>query len=201
MKTLREGLSGHDSPLLEGGEMKAPWPTLEFRPLPDDFSGAFRRFAQGKWILDDGEYDLAFIGTSSCGAPICLYVALPYQRNIVLSWLTTHWASKVKEHSLNGNAWHYALRPRETEWGGDWGRANSENSRAGDAGMNKLSGEVGCCSGQHVEMNPGDLHFLQGLVREQRSKRVFLFEPTLACYECGISAFPTSMLSESKGRG
>src|SRR5690606_33850230 len=108
-------------------------PVYEFRPLPDAFPTNFCRgkevfrYADGQWLPDDGEYDIAFVS-----GPFCLMVELPYQRNIIWSWLTGHWQANEPRHP-HGNPWHYMLREGETEWGGNWGRDNHPNRRAGDA--------------------------------------------------------------------
>jgi hypothetical protein len=159
-------------------------PVYEFRPLPEVFNAA-RRFANGQWIPDDGEYDIAFIGFSP--APVCLYVHHSYQKNIVASWLTTHWTVFQPNHP-RGNPWHYALREGETAWGGDWGSRQHENHKAGDAGMNKLAAEAGCANGWHVELDKAhDKHIAAGLVRDRETKEIFTFPKRLVCMYCGVA--------------
>ena len=161
-------------------------PVYEFRPLPEVFKPVFgevRRFAEGLWIPDDGEYDIAFIGHSP--APVSLYVEHSYQKNIVGSWTTGHWGAFVKEHP-RGNAWHHALRDGETEWGGNWGSERHENHRAGRSGMDRLCSEVRCANGRHVELkNPKDPHIVAGLVRNRETKELFTFPQRLVCMYCG----------------
>jgi hypothetical protein len=160
-------------------------PVYEFRPLPDVFKtvwGEVRRYADGKWIPDDGEYDIAFIGREP--APICLHVEHSYQRSIIAGWCTGHWGAFEKAHP-RGNAWHYALRDGETEWGGDWGRERNLNYQAGRSGMNKMSSEYGCSNGRHVELNkPDDPHISAGLVRDRETKEIFVFPSQLICMYC-----------------
>lgn len=162
-------------------------PVYEFRPLPGMFNtawGPVRRYADGQWLPDDGEYDIAFIGLSP--APICLYVEHSHQKNIVASWTTGHWSGFEKAHP-RGNAWHYALRDGETEWGGDWGRERHENYRAGRAGMDKICGEQRCANGRHIELNmPNDPHIVAGLVRDRETKELFTFLQRLMCMYCGV---------------
>lgn len=161
-------------------------PVYEFRPLPDIFKTAWspvRRYADGKWLEDDGEYDIAFIGRTP--APVCLYVDYSYQKNILAGWTSGHWSAFEKGHP-RGNAWHYALRDGETEWGGDWGRERHENSRAGRSGMDKMCSEHRCSNGWHVELsNPDDRHILAGLVRDRETKELFTFPSRLVCMYCG----------------
>jgi hypothetical protein len=161
-------------------------PVYEFRPLPDVFKtawGEVRRYADGQWIPDDGEYDIAFIGFEP--APVCLYVEHSNQKNIVAAWTTGHWSAFEKNHP-RGNAWHYALREGETVWGGTWGREQQENYRAGQSGMSKLCSEVRCANGRHVELNkPDDPHIAEGLVRDRETKALFTFPSRLVCMYCG----------------
>lgn len=159
----------------------------EFRPLPWNFRGEFRRYAGGEWIADDGEYDIAFIGRGAWhGAPICLYFEPAYQRNIIAGWLTGHWTSSVRAHP-SGNPWHYALRDGTSEWGGDWGRGQHENRRAGDKGMSKMSGETGFSNGRLIEptrpSNSG--HIAAGLVRNRETKAVLVYPTSPVCMYCG----------------
>lgn len=159
-------------------------PTYEFRPLPDSFRPGYgiRRYADGQWVDDDGEYDIAFIADG-----VCLYFQPGYQRNIICSWLTTHWSGGVADHP-RANPWHYALRAGETEWGGPWGRDSHPNERAGSAGMAKLCSECGCASGHHVEFHADDPIIAAGLLRERDTKKVFDWPRGMICMYCGIDA-------------
>jgi len=56
----------------------AEFPVYEFRPHPD-WSGPFLRYAEGAWIADDGEHDLAFAAPDNFMA---YGVDLPYYENI-----------------------------------------------------------------------------------------------------------------------
>lgn len=116
--------------------MELLWPVTEFRYLPKDFTRDIRRYANGEWIPDDGEYDLAFIGFNN-GFPMCLYVSHPYQKNIVYSWTTGHWSEKQPLHK-SLNAWHYELRPGTNKCGGAWNRDRHPNELACRSGVNKL---------------------------------------------------------------
>lgn len=164
------------------------WPVYEFRPLPGFFRGAFRRYADGAWIEDDGEYDLAFIGMANSEAgwtySCCLYFDPPYQKNIVCSWRGGPGNVGQVLHP-DQNPWHYALRRNAKRWGGDWGRDAHPNRRAGSIGMSKMSSENGCSSGRHVEMRAGDPHIAAGLLRERDSKLVFTWPKSMTCMYCG----------------
>lgn len=157
-------------------------PVYEFRPLEGVLRGAVRRYADGEWIEDDGEYDLAFI--ASVGAPICLFVSLPYERNIEWSWLTAHWTVPQPLHP-RGDPWHYSLREGETKWGGDWGSRQHPNALAGDSGMRALSSQHGCSNGFHVDFDLADRTLKEGLFRDRDTKEVVTIPESPSCMYCG----------------
>lgn len=162
-------------------------PVYEFRPLPEAFPTRCRgnevfRYADGQWLPDDGEYDIAFVS-----GPFCLMVELPYQRNIIWSWLTGHWQANEPRHP-RGNPWHYMLREGEAEWGGNWGRDNHPNRRAGDVGMSRQCGIHGCSNGLHVSFKLNDKHIAAGLVRDRETKQVLTFPAVPCCMYCGDDA-------------
>lgn len=165
----------------DGGLM---FPVVEFRPLPGFFSGEVRRYADGQWIPDDGEYDLAFICRN--GAPTCLMFEHSYQKNIVVRWLDGSWQAREPRHP-RGNPWHYALRDGKTEWGGQWGRDSHPNTLAGRHGMDKISSEVRCANGRHVTMRVGDEHIEAGLAR-YRDTGFPVTIPHGVCMYCGDSS-------------
>jgi len=164
------------------------WPVYEFRPLPGTFRGEFRRYANGAWLPDDGEHDVAFIGHAESGDgwtfPCCLYIDLPYYENIVCSWLTGHWSVTERRHP-RGNAWHHALREGATEWGEPWGRDSHLNYCAGREGMAQMASDHRCCNGRLVEMHANDPHIAAGLLRERDTKRVFTWPESVKCMYCG----------------
>ena len=170
---------------------KLVWPVYEFRPLPGGFAGDVLRYADGKWIPDDGEYDIAFIGDWRSGEgwsfPACLMFEPPYQKNIICSWLTTHWTGAVKEHP-RGNPWHYALREGKKEWGGDWGRDSHPNYAAGRSGMSERASRGGCSNGVHIEFHPDDKHIAAGLLRERETKKIFEWPTGMRCIYCGAES-------------
>lgn len=156
-------------------------PVYEFRPLPDAFRQGWPvlRYADGAWLEDDGEYDIAFLSHN-----VCLYVEVPYQRNIVWSWTSDHWSANEPRHP-RGNAWHYMLRDGETEWGGDWGRSLHQNTKAGDSGMNHACSKWRSASGRHVEFNLKDPHIAAGLLRERETGQIVTPPDKPICMYCG----------------
>lgn len=156
------------------------FPVYEFRPNKAAIGarGPLHRFAEGKWIPDDGEYDLAFAWNN-----VCLYVSLPYQRNILWSWCRGHWSGSDPRHPRT-NPWHYMLREGAAEWGGSWGRDEHPNERAGRSGMTWVVGQWSCANGHHVEFHLDDPHIAAGLVREQATKKIVTFPARPICMYC-----------------
>jgi hypothetical protein len=169
----------------------------EFRPLPDYFRGGFRRYAEGKWIPDDGEYDLAFI-SSGYGAPMCLYVETPHYPNIICSWVTTHWAAYEPKHP-HGNAWHYALKDYSIGWGpSNENYRKTTNALAGESGMTELCRKYRCANGDYVEFHADDAHIAAGLLRNRQTKEMFKWPEGMTCMYCGaIPVLPTAKPTEA----
>lgn len=159
------------------------WPVYEFRPLPEHSRGTVLRYADGAWIADDGEWDVAFVSYGA-SAPLGLYIRLPYQRNIIWSGLTSHWSDSVHEHP-RANPWHYMLRDGETEWGGSWNRDAHPNERAGRSAMSKCCALNRCANGRGPEFRLGDPYISAGLVRERETKAVVQFPEKPVCVFCG----------------
>lgn len=165
---------------------KQLWPVYEFRPLPEDIQyGDLYRYAGGKWIPDDGEYDLAF----SIRA-MHYYVDLPFHKNIIWSWVTKHWSSYEPKHP-NGNAWHYALREGETEWGGAWNKEKHRNTIASRSSSTFTCKRMRCANGRGPEFKIGDPYIKAGLVRRADTKEVVVFPEKPKCMYCGFSWLET----------
>ncbi len=156
-------------------------PVYEFRPLPEALRPGFEtyRFADGRWLPDDGEYDLAFVTHN-----ICWMVDLPHQRNILWSWLDGHWTGSEPRHPRM-NPWHYSLRDGAQDWGGNWDRDRHPNAMAGKSGMDFSCAANRCANGRSVRFELGDKHIAAGLLRERESKRVVEFPDDLSCMYCG----------------
>src|SRR5271166_1788281 len=109
------------------------FPVYVFRPIPNWFKGEVRRYNDGHWKIDDGEYDLCFIGKTK-NAPVCLYFSLPYYNNILWQWIHNNWREKNFNHP-NYNACHIIFRRKPLVYGKEWGRDKHENTIAGERGI------------------------------------------------------------------
>jgi len=101
------------------------------------------RYADGKWLPDNGQPDLAFIDDRD--APFALYVEIPNYDGILWSWVT-------KEH---GWLWHYYVKDSQIGWGNripDKIRDQHPNRIACKSAMDYLCKGHGCANGR--DSNP-----------------------------------------------
>lgn len=157
------------------------FPVYEFRPHPD-WRGPFFRYADGAWLPDDGEHDLAFAAPDSCMA---YSVDLPYYENILWGWYVVHWSDHVREHP-RGNAWHYALRDGATTWGDHWGRNGHPNTIACRAAMDYVASRRSCANGRGPEFHLYDPVISLGLLRVRDTKEVVVPPKEPVCMYCGL---------------
>lgn len=157
----------------------------EFRPLPNDpwLKGGFGdllRYADGKWIQDDGEYDVAFVKWN-----MVLYVSLHYQKNILWKWTTKHWSANEPLHR-SGNPWHYHLRDGQKEWGGNWGRDRHVNTVVGSQSMKYSCSLANCANGHGPEFDLNDPYIKAGLVRDRDTKAIVVPPEHPECMYCQL---------------
>ena len=180
-------------------ELFDPQDTYELRPTGGFFRGGVRRYGNGEWLPDDGQWDLAFIGMANAkedgtgnaySYPCCLMYDPPYHKNIIWSWLTTPWRGHITEHP-RGNPWHYSLRPGTTGWGKSAGRDNHPNYIAGRKGMSKMSSEHSCSNGRHAEFRAGNDIIEAGLLRRVTDQAVVVVPDKPGCMYCGQPWLPS----------
>lgn len=174
--------------------MTSLWPIYEFRPIVFRNYGTLYRYADGKWLEDDGEYDIAFYGDS-----IAYGVQLPYRSNILWSWLTRHWSSDEPLHR-HGNPWHYALREGTDEWGRSWGRDGHPNTQAHDAAVKACCSQFRCANGQGPQFHLDDPYMTRGLVRERDTKHVVVPPTKPECMYCGLDWLVSLKSQAMKGK-
>lgn len=160
---------------------------VEFRPRPGLFTSDTFRYADGKWIPDDGEYDTAFICMNAKlvenkGYKVCLYFEPPYRKNIRWSWCDGHWSATDERHP-DGNAWHYMLVPG-TNVLGDWDRYRHPNVVAKESGFERMLNLANCCNGAAIELKPDDRHIKDGLARIKGSGDVIVPPSKSLCMYC-----------------
>ena len=152
---------------------------FEFRPITE---GKYLRYAEGDWVADDGEYDLAFVDLDS---PSAYSINMPFYENILWSWCKQgKWMAKVSKHP-NLNAWHYMTVDDKKTWG-KWGDKDRHlNEIAHRSAMNKCCELHRCANGRSVDFQIGDKSIEMGLVRDSATKEVLTFPNAFICMYCG----------------
>lgn len=164
--------------------------TLEFRPLPWDFTETPLRYNNGLWTPDDGEYDVCFIGSHD-GFPMCYYIDDDNRENILCSWLTGPAQTYHLGHH-GGTSWHYALKSGKK----DWGESTYSWDSISRKGMTKLCDMRGCANGRGIDFHADEPHIAMGFVRYQDTKKIFRFPKNLKCMYCGGT--PYRVMEEAK---
>lgn len=156
-------------------------PVYEFRPLPKDEGGLYR-YADGKWIIDDGEYDIAFALPRKS---IAFGFDVPSRENTIWSWAKNGaWWANVLTHP-RGNAWHYMLREGEREWGKCWPKYAHINYKAKEKAMKFVLSKGSSSCGTGPEFHINDPYIAQGLVRVRETKEIVVFPDIFDCMYCG----------------
>lgn len=157
-------------------------PVYEFRPIKDRYQGKVFRYAEGGWMPDDGEYDIAFAIPDSS---IAIGFDVPNRYSIIWSWVKNgNWGANVPEHR-RGNAWHYMLRAGETEWTSSWDRHGHLNYKAKEDAMNHVCHLKQCSNGVGPEFHINDPYIEKGLVRNRETKEIVVFPDIFKCQYCG----------------
>ncbi len=157
-------------------------PVYEFRPLPSKRSGDLFRYNNGNWIVDDGEYDLAFV--YPCQSTY-YGVKVPHRENIIWSWVKNgKWGAYCGDHP-RGNAWHYMLRDGETKWGETWSQRRHINRVAYESACKFVLTNGRSASGGGPEFHINDPCIAEGLVRLRETKEVVKFPDIFNCMYCG----------------
>jgi len=173
---------------------------VEFRPPPGFFGfDAYHahlarkpevyRYADGRWLPDDGKHDLAFISPDTLSESgnrftSCLYFELPYRKNIRWSWYDCHWSSKDRRHP-GGNAWHYMLVPGMKDIDSSWDRDRHANEVAKESGFARIRElGYGSSAGRSIELKPGSEAIELGLARIKGSGQIIVPPKRPLCVYC-----------------
>lgn len=160
-----------------------PFPVYEFRPLPQNMKGQVYRYAEGKWLEDDGEYDLAFAMPLDFMA---YYVDLPYKTNLLWSWDGGDWHRREPRHP-DGNAWHYELKNGGKHFMSWNERYLHPNEIAGRSAMDFVCKKQSCANGGGPDLfHIDDPYTKARLLREKETKKVLELPKTMMCVYCGV---------------
>ena len=157
---------------------------FEFRPLSSESNGLLR-YAEGKWIEDDGEFDIAFAsGKTYCGAPYGIYLGMPSYNNLLWSYVYHgQWGDTIEEHP-QGNAWHYMTSDGK-KWSGYWEELIHPNVIVQDKATNKCYEIHRCANGGGPEFRINDPYIKAGLVRIKETEEIVKFPEIFKCCYCG----------------
>ena len=157
-------------------------PVYEFRPILHRNYGEMFRHNEGEWIIDDGEYDIAFSQPDDCMA---YGFQVPSRPNILWSWIKNgNWGASVEGHPGN-NAWHYMLRDNETKWGDCWNKRLHPNYIAFEKAMDFTCSRSRCANGRGPEFHISDPYIDEGLLRLQETKEIVKYPKIFDCMYCG----------------
>jgi hypothetical protein len=173
--------------------------TLIFRPLDnynENFPTRTLRYANGEWIPDDGQFDLAFIQGNNV-----LSVNLPSYSNLLWSWtdydLTKKWLPEHLHRNIKG--WHETTIDN-TPLSEEYVRFKFSNSDTHPNAIAHRSAMEKCCEIYHCANSSGtsitdanrginkyfptDEYIKRRLLRIQRTNEPVVIPEKLECYLC-----------------
>lgn len=146
--------------------------TFIFRPLKNH-SGMLR-YADGKWIPDDGQPDLAFIHYDQF--PVVEYISMPYYTNLLWEWWELQERKRVWHYCTTNNQDRADYRFEE--------RDKHPNEIAGRSGMNKCCDLYHCANGQSIHIDSDNEYInLEKLIIQSNGKPVTKQENPI-CFLC-----------------
>ena len=159
--------------------------TYLFRPL--EGSGPWLRYADGLWLPDDGEFDLAFVNADQ---PIALGVSLPSYEGVEWVWrdLAATRAAIGVDEDARVDAWHTQVRDPAEGAGNHVPfhghiEQSHPNVQAFRAAMDKSCEMYHCASGLGPHFVLGNPWITAGLVRTFAGETIR--EPEApACFLC-----------------
>lgn len=157
---------------------------FEFRPLPEESKGLLR-YANGTWIDDDGEWDMAFIsGKEYVEFPYTICLEMPNPANLLWSYVHHgNWRTHIAEHP-NGKAWHY-MTTNGKIYSGTWKQNKHINEIVHDIATSKCLELHGCANGHGPEFRILDPYIKAGLVRIKGTEEIVKFPKIFKCCFCG----------------
>jgi hypothetical protein len=173
--------------------------TFVFRPLHEGYDYTRiqgLRYANGRWIPDDGEYDLAFVISN-----FAYYVALPQYSNLLWTWSDAPLAKKWLPEYLHryAESWH-SMTIDNTPTSDDYRRYSWEdddphpNRVAGRSAMNKACELHHCANGRSIRIDDAQYdtnqwihaneYIKRGVLKIQRTMQPVTLPIKLECYLC-----------------
>lgn len=183
------------NPLLKETFVFRPFNNCEGRGITVTTSGyknegqGLLRYANGQWIPDDGEYDLAF-----AQGLFAYYVGIPNYSNIIWSWRDITLTRNYLPEYLHKYAKAHHLCTTDNLPMKHWNNDQHPNKVAGDSAMHQVSSIHGCANGRGAYLtseSPSEIPWL-------KEKRV-LIQSTMKPVE--IPQNPICYLCLDNGKG
>lgn len=148
--------------------------TYLIRPDVGEFKNRqWRRWADGKWVDDDGNPDIAFM-SADCSYPIVMYVQLPAYENLIWVW------DDPKFY------WHSQLVNGATDIG-EYLREEHDNHinvRIGREAMHEQSSKHGVSNGRGPEIYRDNEWIREGKLWIKRTMELVTPPKNPVCYLC-----------------
>jgi len=141
------------------------------------------RYANGEWIPDDGEYDLAF-----AHGVFAYYVSLPDYCNVIWSWRDLELTRSYLPEYLHKYAKAHHIYTSDNEPMHQWDNSQHPNKLAGKSAMNKVSSIHGCANGRGAYLcseSPSETPWLaEKRILIQSTMKPVLIPENPVCYLC-----------------
>ena len=149
--------------------------TFNFRPYQYPRK-TLLRYAEGKWIPDDGKPDMAFVYRDARGFPIVEYIKLPYYTNILWSWHEVVDGKRIWHCCTTNNDYWYNYHYEE--------RDEHPNEVAGRSAMNKCSGLYSCANGHGIDIDKDNDYIKQGKLTIVSTGKPVVKPDSPVCFLC-----------------
>ena len=146
--------------------------TFIFRPLKQHDN--MLRYAEGSWIPDDGQPDMAFVYYDDF--PAVEYVNIPYNTNILWEW------SELVDRKA---VWHYCTTNNR-----DWGdyrfeeRDRHPNEIADRSGFDKCCSLYHCANGRSISLTSDNDYIKLGRLIIQSTGKPVTKPDNIVCFLC-----------------
>lgn len=144
---------------------------------------SLHRYANGTWIPDDGEYDLAF-----AHGVIAYYVSLPDYCNVIWTWRDLVLTRSYLPEYLHKYAKAHHIHTSDNEPMHHWDNSQHPNEIAGKSAMDKVSSVHGVANGRGAYLcseTPDNTPWLkEKRVLVQSTMQPILIPDNPVCYLC-----------------
>jgi len=141
------------------------------------------RYANGKWIPDDGEYDLAF-----AHGVFAHYVSLPDYSNVIWTWRDINLTRSYLPEYLHKYAQSHHIYTSDNQPMRHWDKSQHPNARAGKSAMDKVRAIHHVANGRGAYLcseSPSEIPWLnEKRMLVQSTMKPVLIPENPICYLC-----------------